>query len=673
MSSVAPVLETNLTIEELDQPVNLDALLTEDQSDAIARQVVDDYDKDKESRKTWEKNAKQWLDLALQVKQDKTFPWPDASNVKFPLLTIAALQFAARAYPALVRPPSLVRMRVNGEDTGGDKRRRARRVAEHMSYQLLEEDESWEENHDKLLAVLPISGLAFKKSYFSAEEGHNKSELVLPHELVVNYWATSLDNATSVTHVYRRSHREVTESQRAGIYSKKDLGVSERPEATLSGLREKREPEEHSDQHTILEQHCWLDLDNDGLEEPYIVFVDKSSRKVLRIQNRFSAIMMKGDQVIRVKATQFFTKYGFLPAPDGSFYDMGFGTLLFPINESANSLINQLVDAGTMQIGSRGFIGRGARFQGGQIRFKHPYEWIRVNTSGQTLKESIVPLPVNPPSPVLFNLLGMLVEYGERISSVTDMMTGQNPGQNTPAYTSQKMLEQGMQVFTGIFKRVYRSMRDEYRKLYLLNREYLDPESYYSVHDGEDTKIFQTDYEGDTNDVSPLADPNTALREQRVSMASMILERSMAVPGYNKTEVERDWLEAIEHPNQDRIFPIDPETGQSAIPPPQDPEIEVKLAEEQRRMLEGKQRGEVSMIEAMTKAMVGEAQVMELETRARLNLAKAQEAGETTAIKLYEAQIKEIGEKRASLEALMSDSIERKKLEQPTNTGEGSS
>jgi hypothetical protein len=178
---------------------------------------------------------------------------------------------------------------------------------------------------------------------------------------------------------------------------------------------------------------------------------------------------------------------------------------------------------------------------------------------------------------------------------------------------------------------------------------------------------------GAADDISPTADPNSALREQRVAMASMVLERAMAVPGYNVAEVERDWLEAIEHPNADRIFPVDPETGQPMIQPPPNPEIEVKLAEEQRRQLEGKQRGDVNMIEAQVKAMVGEAQVMELQTRAQLNLAKAQQAGDETAIKLYEAQIKEIAAKRDALEALMKDATERKKIEQSSQQPAGNS
>ncbi len=671
------MFQTKYNIDDLSENTNLDALLTAKESDELARLVVEDYERDKESRREWESQSQQWLKLALQVKEDKSFPWSGASNVKFPLLTIAALQFASRAYPALVRPPSLVRMRVNGADPNHTKRQRAHRVAEHMSFQLTDEDEGWEDNHDRLLSVLPICGLAYKKSYFCPVEQHTKGELVLPDELVVNYWATSMKDATVVTHVYRMTSREITVSQRAGVFSDKDITPPERPDPLPAAEREKRDVlEESSEQHQILEQHRWMDLDGDGLEEPYIVFVDNSSVKTLRIQNRFEAVMSNGSMITEVRAKQYFTKYGFLPAPDGSFYDIGFGTLLYPVNESVNSIINQLVDAGTLQNGSRGFISRGARFQGGKMQFSHPFEWLRVNTSGQSLKDSILPLPVNAPSPVLFQLLGMLVSYGERISSVNDAMLGENPGQNTPAYTSQKMLEQGMQVFTGIFKRVFRSMRDEYRLRYLLNREYLDPEVYYSFHDQDEMQVFQQDYEGDPKDISPAADPNTALREQRVTMSSMVLERSMSVPGYNTTEVEREWLEAIEHPNADKIFPVDPNTGQPMIPPAPNPEVEIKLAEEQRRQIEGQQRGEAQMMDAMSNAMLREAQVLELQTRAELNLAKAQAEGDKTAIAAYEAQIAEITERRAGLEAIIKDSTERRKIEQsankPTN-GAGSS
>lgn len=661
-------------IEQIQDEPNVCNLLDADECDRIGKRVIEAYEQDRRSRESWEKDAKEWIDLALQVKKDKSFPWPGASNVKFPLLTIASLQFASRAYPALVRPPSLVRHRVVGDDESGQKRKRAQRVSEHMSYQLLEEDEKWEDNHDRLLAVLPISGIAYKKSYFDKHAGHNKSELILPHELVVNYWATSMENAQTVTHVYRLSTREIIERQRQGIFRETEVTQiysAERPDPLMAADREGREPDQHSDQHQMLEQHCWMDLDDDGLEEPYIVTVDYSTQKTVRIQNRFQAVLSDGQRIVQVEPIQYFTRYEFLPAPDGSFYGLGFGRLLGPINESTNSLINQLIDAGTLQNGSRGFLARGARIQGGQIRFKHPFEWLKVNVAGGTLKDSIVPLPVNQPSAVLFQLLGLLVQYGERISSVSDMMVGENPGQNTPAYTSQKMIEQGMQVFTGIFKRVFRCMRDEYRKLYVLNREYLSPESYYAVIDGPEQQIFQSDYQGNPNDIAPAADPNQALREQRVTMASMVLERSMAVPGYDKAQVEREWLEAIEHPNADKIFPLD-EQGQPKIKPSPDPEIEVKVAEEQRRMLEGKQRGEVQMIEAQTKAMVGEAQILELQTRAQLNLAKAKAEGDTTAIKLYEAQLKEVEQRRQALEKLMDDATERYKIEQqPKNTPAG--
>lgn len=671
MSAVAPLVEKGLDLEQVQEVDNIDTLLSDAESDNIARVVCEDYEEDKRSRKGWDEKSKDYIDLALQMVKSKTFPWPGASNVKFPLLTIAALQFSSRAYPALVRPPSLVRMRVVGEDESGAKRARAARVSEHMSYQLLDEDEAWEENHDKLLSVLPICGVAFKKSYFSPALQRNVSELVLPHECVVNYWATSIEDAVAVTHVYRLSPREIEERMRAKVFSRKDLSLAVEPDKPLSEEREGGEaPEAHPSQ--ILEQHRWLDLDKDGLEEPYVVTVDYSSKKVLRLRHRFKRVMRTREKVVKVEPVQYFTKYGFLPAPDGSFYDLGFGTLLGPINESVNSIINQLVDSGTMQNGSRGFLGRGARFQGGQIKFDHPYEWIRVTTTGATLRDSIVPLPVNPPSAVLFNLLGLLITYGERVSSVTEMMTGQNPGQNTPAFTSQAMLEQGMQVFTGIFKRVYRNMRDEYRKLYELNAIYLNPETYYTVIDGEDKKVFQSDYQGAANDISPAADPNTALREQRMQRAEMILARSSAVPHYDKIQVERDWLEAIEHPNADRLFPINKE-GQPLIPAPPDPEIEVKLAEEQRRMLEGQQRGQNAGRETMIKAMLAEGQLNEMMANAELMRAKAAETGETAALKQAEYSLKVLKERREALKDILDDLREKEKNQIARNKPNASS
>ncbi|KKL06100.1 hypothetical protein LCGC14_2599410, partial [marine sediment metagenome] len=465
------------------------------------------------------------------VSEPKSYPYKKASNVKFPLLTIAAMQFQARAYPALVKAPDLVKFRKQSNDPDGLKAARADRVSTHMSYQLLEEDEAWEEDEDKSLLVVPILGCAFKKSYYDKAKGHNCSALVLPKNLVVHYYAKSIEDCARKTEVFELYPNQIKERQLRGVFSDFDLPNESIGEPKDTDKRQGiQAPTEDKDSpRTLLEQHCYLDLDGDGYKEPYVVTVHKDTAKVYRIVSRFGKITTKQSEeieetqkrikslaegvqppenptaedlasiqraestildmqikveflaqqkpkVLKIDATEYYTKIPFIPSPDGGFYDIGFGQLLGDMGNAVNTLINQLIDAGTWANSNTGFLGRGARIKGGQLRFQ-PNELKQVDVAGGTLRDNIVMMDFKEPSAVLFQLLGLLITYSERIGSVTDAMVGENPGQNTPAYNMQAMLEQGLQVFNGIFKRIYRSKRSEFRKLYKLNAIYLDKET----------------------------------------------------------------------------------------------------------------------------------------------------------------------------------------------------
>jgi len=197
-------------------------------------------------------------------------------------------------------------------------------------------------------------------------------------------------------------------------------------------------------------------------------------------------------------------------------------------------------------------------------------------------------------------------------------MMGENPGQNTPAYNMSAMLEQGLQVFNGIFKRVYRSQRSEFRKLYKLNSVYLDREEYFSYHD-EDSKILRTDYTADPKDLIPAADPNAFSNKEKMMKAQAVREASLSVPGYDKIKVEQRFLESLDIPDANEVFPLVPETDEQGqetggmtykFPPQPDPELEIEKADMQRRVLEGKVRGEVDMMKAESQIMVDQAKVM---------------------------------------------------------------
>ena len=616
-------IKNPISIEKIISNVSIVDELDEKDLEAIGTYVCETYDEDELSRDTYITNIESWTRLAMQTVEEKTFPWVGAANVKFPLLTIAALQFSARAYPALVPGTNVVKGKVIGFDPEGKKRDRAIRVGKHMSYQLLEQMEDWEEEMDRLLFALPIIGCMFKKTYFDSIKGTNVSEVVYPKELVINYWAKSLADADRVTHILSLNENEVYERQAEGTYADVELSrppmedmIDENRDEMIGTSPEGMDNRDEAP-YKVLEQHCYCDLDGDGYKEPYVITVDYGSKNVLRIVPRFNSESIKitadGEKIIKITPDQYFTKFSFIPSPDGGFYDIGFGILLGPINDTINTTINQLIDAGTLSNRQAGFISKGIRIKGGNKSFT-PGEWKFANATGDDLRKGIVPLPTKEPSSVLFNLLSLMIEYGEKISSVQDMMTGKLPGQNTKATVALASIEQGMKVFSSIYKRIYRSLTKEYKLLSKLNYEYLAPEEYFSVLDLGDERadtIKNADYNPEDIDVRPSADPNVATEEQRLAKVQALFE-VLQLGTVNVKEVTRRYLEATEQPNQEILMQVPPRG-------PSQEELDYQL--KQREL-------DIREFEAYVKGI--------------LQIAQAEGVEPGNQLKLYDEQIKEL-------------------------------
>ena len=566
-----------MKIEKILASTNIAEELDRDKLIEIGNDAVSGYDTDLQSRKDWEEDLKSWTELALQISSTKTYPWPNAANIKYPLLATAAMQFAARAYPTLVPSNNqIVKCRVVGYDMDGQKAQRAERISKHMSYQLLDEMEDWEEDMDRLLISLPIAGTCFKKTYWDAGKQRNVSKLVLPKALVVNYWCRRLEDAERITEVFYLSKRKVKERQNQGVYLDVDLGdpVSDVEDKTTSVNQafQRDSTDAITTPYMFIEQHTYLDLDDDGYSEPYVVTVEATTKQVVRIVPRFSeqdVIINEKNKVISIEPVHFYTKYGFIPNPDGGFYDIGFGRLLGPLNNSANTIINQLVDAGSLSNLQAGFIGKGLRIKMGESRFQ-PGEWKAVNAVGDDLKKQIFPLPVREPSEVLFKLLDLLLKSGKELASVAEIFVGKMPGQNTPATTTMATIEQGMKVFTAVYKRVYRSLTQEFRKLYKLNKQYLQPEEYIAALD---TEVQQTDYVGPDKDIVPGADPNAVSSQEKQAKVQAIMQilqlgtidPMWATQKYMEAHEINDWQQGVKQPS----------------PPPPDPKVEALKAKAQ--------------------------------------------------------------------------------------------
>jgi chaperonin GroES len=629
-----------MNIEKLQASLNIAALLPEDQVRSIGQRCLEDYQRDLRSRAPWETKMVNAMKIAVQLAEKKNTPWQGASNVKFPMLSIACVQFQSRVFPQLFSTPRPVKMRVIGKDKDSAKHDRAARISEHMSYQCLEEDTNWLSEHDTLVITLPIMGSGFIKSYY---DGITKSIHVHAKDLVVNYYAKSLETCSCYTHRIPKYKNEIIEKQRKKIYLDIDIHDAQNQKSKFDQLEDdfqgKIEPGDYADAPiNLYEQYRYLDLDGDDYKEPYTVTFDDEGR-VYRIINRFANIERDGNTILKIEPKHYFTKYTFIPSPDGGFYDMGFGSLLTPINESVNTIINQLIDAGTLATRQGGFVGRGARLKGGALKFKMG-EYVKIDATGDDIRKNIFQLPVREPSGVLFTLLTYLVEYGERLSSVSDMMVGKTPGQNTPATTAMAALEEGMKVITAIYQRIYRALKVEFQKRYLLNQEYLNPEEYYLLEDDQKA-IFQQDYNGDPTDIRPSADPNMSSDVQRLARLDAITQRAHSTGGYNMPALEKRFLEQMNVEGIDEIYPTD-EKGNPTIQPPPDPKTEIESAKFQAEQLYRSK-------ELQIKAALADSTIAIQETQALLNLAKAEAMGNKNEIEGYKVLLMQIKENREAI------------------------
>lgn len=616
-------LSAKIDLDQVFEVTNVAELLSPEDQKLIADLVVETFEMDRQSRAEWETRMKDAAKIALQVVEEKTFPWPGASNVKFPLLTVAALQYHSRVYPALIDTPNIVQC-IAASDPNGQLAMAAEAVQSHMNWQLLEEDDQWEEEMDKTFFVQALMGTAIKKTYFDATKGHNVSELVLPQDFVVGYNTRNLEECPRATHILSWSSNYMVERQRRGLILTTDVAA---PKATITPFGELDSLSDEvqglvevgNDPDTpiiILEQLRELDLDGDNYKEPYVIQVRYDTKELLRISPTFlpSGIEKDGDQILRIYGESYYTKYGLVPSPDGGFYDLGFGALLGPLNESINTAINQLFDAGTMANAGGGFLGRGAKFKSGDMSFR-PNEWKRVDATGDDLRKSIVELPRPQPSPVLFQLLSLLIDFGQRVAGATDAVQGINPGQNTPAETQRSMVEQGSKIFGGIYKRTYRSLRSEIRKLYRLNSLYLDNTVEFSApQSGHPMKVLADFYQLPSSMLRPAAASEYMSETQKVQQAMALLQVASSAPGYDVHRAHMFYLKALKIPNPELFHP-DPR-GPNAIPAAPDIKIQLKQMEIQAKQQELQLTMRVKMMELMEEHDLNRAKILELEAKA---------------------------------------------------------
>jgi len=630
----------SLSIQDIYEANNVAELLSPDTLNLIGDDVITGFDNDKQSRAAWEEEMKEAMDLAMQIKGEKTFPWNGASNVKMPLLTEAAIQFNSRMYPALIPDKDLVKGRVVGFDEDGSKNAQATRVSKHMSYQMLEEMEEWEEEMDIGLMILPILGNMYKKTYFN---GRNYSEMLSPAEFVINNNAKSLETAYRKSHILYKTENDVRLEVLQGNYL--DIELGEPQQKDNSGkVEENNHPViDKSTPYKFIEQHTWWDLDNDGLEEPYIITVEYNSKQVVLIEPGFDINQVgfnDKEKIIYIEQIQYFTKYGFIPNPDGGIMDLGLGKLLGPTNHSVNTLINQLIDAGTKANMGGGFLGRGVKIRGGSLRFTMG-EFKRVDSTGDDLRKNIVSLPTPEPSGVLFNLLGLLINAGQRLASTLDSQIGEDPGQNQKATTTMAVQEQGQKIFNGIYKRNLRSLNKEIKKLFYLNSVYLPAESYLNTLDAKIPEEMGKTIKRDDYDILSLnivASADRSYSSQQMKMAkSRALWEKVPTGLINPQLAMQTMLEAEEQPNIEQLMKVQP---------PQ-PSIDMLKLQHQKQ---------IDWANIEIEALKLDQEDLKTYADSILKLANAEAAEEGTQIKQYAAELQALTAQFAERRARATDS-----------------
>jgi chaperonin GroES len=674
-----------VSLDKAVSSANIATLLDEDHVKKIGIDCKRGFDDDKTSRAQWEQWNAEALKLALQVKEAKTFPWPNSANVKFPLLTIAALSWHSKAYPATISGDSVVKYKVIGKDPDGIKADRADRKGKYMSYKLLETT-TWEEQTDKGLLIEAILGTVFKKTIRDNNEKKNCSDLVMPQDLVVDYFTTDMESATRVSHMFTLSKNLVREYVLQDLFLDVLTRPSPQPIGPLEAAKDKAQhtqPNQDPSVYMMVEQACWLDLDQDGYAEPYAVTFERETGKVTRIIARFYKSDIKTvengpnrGKIYKIIPENYYTKYELIPSPDGGFYGLGFGILLGPINESINSALNQIFDAGTMATLGGGFLGRGARIKGGEATFK-PFEWKTVDSTGDNLRNNIVPLQVRDASPVLLELIKFLVGYGERVAGAGDLQMGELPGQNVKAGTAEIANENGRQIFDATYKRFWRALKEEFRKLDKLERIFIQDGS-FSI-DGKYYEVTKEDFAEGSEGVCPQADPNITSKTEKRMVADMVIADALNLPGFNMYVAIKRKYEAYGYSGFDELVK---NPGPDGFPPPPNvkmEELKIKAMVAQTKQAESDQSFQIAQGEIMLKAQEMQANIQLMQAQAMKFQAEILEMSDNSSheevykhVALLNAQIgaeKLAHEKLVNIAELMVQhkklKIEEKKLEQP--------
>ena len=552
-------IEINLKPEK-ETADTFDANLAEYMDDSalqsLGMELVEDFDKDVQDRRDWIKTYVDGLKLLGLNYEERTEPWQGACGVFHPMLTESVVRFQSEAMMETFPAMGPVKTQIIGA-IDQLREEAAARVREDMNYQLTEVMVEYRPEHEKMLWSLPLAGSAFKKVYYDPAKGRQVAVFIPAEDIVVPYGASNLETAERVTHVMRKTENEVKKLQEAGFYTDVDLGE---PGYELDDI-EKQKAEENGmsaindDRFRILEMHVDLDLpgyehtDKKGRETgialPYVVTIEKGTRKVLAIRRNWYE-----DDELHTKR-QHFVHYQYIPG--FGFYGYGLIHLIGGYAKSATMLIRQLVDAGTLSNLPGGLKSRGLRIKGDDTPIQ-PGEFRDVDVPSGSIRDNILPLPYKEPSQVLFSLFQNIVQEGRAFASSGDMNVS-DMSTNAPVGTTLALLERTLKVMTAVQARLHYTMKQEFRLLKTIIADYTPDEyDYEPIDAGRMAK--KSDY--DSTDVIPVSDPNAATMAQKIVQYQAVLQLAQSAPQlYDLPLLHRQMIEVLGIKNAAKLVPID--------------------------------------------------------------------------------------------------------------------
>ena len=599
----------------IDSP-NIAVDLSEEKLTEIAQKVVQEYGEDRDSMSEWAKMVDKGMKVAKPAMESKSYPWEGASNYKSPMIYEAVISFGDRASTEILGGKKLVKGCIEGIETP-EKQARMNRVSQFMNWQFNYEMPEWRAEQEQALYALAAVGCFFKKTFFDPTEGKNVSLPIFYPNFAVNQNERSMSALTRFTECKVYCEAEVNERIAAGIWLDQDYAMDDNEIADIDA-----DDKDQSSEDEFLEQHCMLDLDGDGIAEPYIVTVHTQSEKVARIVARFDrssilvkladgvvasldkamaqavqqasqeiTVTMEGQEpieaisgaleqlqskalgmlkIVKIKPVNMITKYGFIVAPDGTFLNWGYCHLLTGYLELINTTSNQTIDSGSLANMGGGFVSKEFRNNKSPFRVS-PGKFVQTGVDAQTMQTGIMPYPFKEPSASLITLNQEAKAEARNLTAIINMEGAIAP--NAPAATTLGLLQEKMMPTTALISRILRSMSDEFRKMFDLNAKYTDPVTYQEVLDDPQAD-YQQDFTRAGYDIEPTAEAAKSSMMQKMQSTQVLMELMPVIQasGGQVKALVSEALDAIGVPEMlDKLYP----EGQS------DPQL---IAMEQERM-----------------------------------------------------------------------------------------